>query len=85
MDIFTELGNSRQELLEIVIWFYLTMTDQYRSDPDNNHAYFVFNPVPSLKRDLLYNFTLALKLPMQTLGLIESLVASKVADFTLYK
>lgn len=60
------------------------MTDQYRSDPDNNRAYFVFNPVSSLKRDLLYNFTLALKLPAQTLGLIESLVASEIADFTLY-
>ena len=60
------------------------MTDQFRSDPDNHTASFVFNPVPSLKRDLLYNFTLALKLPVQTLGLIESLVASEIANFTLY-
>ena len=60
------------------------MTDQIRSESENSQAFFVYNTVPAIKRDMIYNFTLVLKLPVQTLGLIEALVASELADFTIY-
>lgn len=60
------------------------MTDEYRYDSATGRAFFVFNTVPAFKRDMIYNFTLALKLPVQTLGLIEALVASELGDFTIY-
>ena len=71
-------------MLEIVIWFYLVMTDEYKRDEETGKTSFMFNTVPPAKRDMIYNFTLALKLPVQTLGLIESLVASELADFTMH-
>ena len=59
------------------------MTDQYRVG-QNRAAFFVFNTVSAMKRDLIYNFTVALKLPVQILGLIENLVASELSEFTIY-
>ena len=66
------------------MWFYLTMTDQFRLNPKDNRGYFVFRKVEPTKRDSLYNLTLALQLPVQTLGLIEALVATELADFTIF-
>ena len=60
------------------------MTDQIRGESDNNQAFFVYNTVPAIKRDMIYNFTLVLNLPKQTLGMVEALVASELADFTIY-
>ena len=60
------------------------MTDEYKRDEETGKTSFMFNTVPPAKRDMIYNFTLALKLPVQTLGLIESLVASELADFTMH-
>lgn len=40
--------------------------------------------MPASEREALYNLSLALKLPAQSLGLLESLVASELADFTIH-
>lgn len=60
------------------------MTDHIRGESDDNQAFFVYNTVPAIKRDMIYNFTLVLNLPKQTLGMVEALVASELADFTIY-
>ena len=44
----------------------------------------MYRAVPASERDVLYNFALAIKLPAQSLGLLESLIASELADFTIH-
>jgi len=54
-------------------------------NPYNQKVHFVYRSVSAGERDTLYNLTLALKLPVQSLALLESLVASELADFTIHE
>lgn len=84
MTTFADLTHSRQELIEILVWLYLTTTGQFNQNPFNGKVYFVYTVVDASKREILNNLSLAMKLPVQTLSLIESIVASELADFTIH-
>ena len=45
---------TRQDMLEIIVWFYLTMTDQVRVR--NEKVVIIFNKVAPIERDVIYNF-----------------------------
>ena len=60
------------------------MSEQITTNPYNQKVIFLYRMVPASQREVLYNLSLALKLPAQTLGLLESLVASELADFTIH-
>ena len=64
----------RNDLLKIIVWFYLTMTGQLVAV--GNQARVVFNTVPPLERDILYNFIGVVldqtQVKQRVLGIIES-------------
>ena len=45
---------SRQDMLEIVVWFYLTMTNQFQMIQDQTRI--VFNKVAPIEREVIYNW-----------------------------
>ena len=69
-----KLRVGRNDLLKIIVWFYLTMTGQLVAV--GNQARVVFNTVPPLERDILYNFIGAVldqtQVKQRVLGIIES-------------
>ena len=68
---------TRQDMLEIIVWFYLTMTDQVAVR--DSKATIIFNKVAPLERDIIYNFMGVIldhgQIKTRTLGILESLVA----------
>ena len=80
----SQLAVKKQEVLEVLVWLYLSMTDQFRIDPQLKKASFIYQVVPAEKRDMIYNFTQLIKLPAQTLGILESYVAQELASFTIF-
>ena len=44
----------REDMIKIIVWFYLTMTNQLVAVGIN--AQVVFNTVMPVERDILYNF-----------------------------
>ena len=79
------LQHTNKDLTEILVWLYLTCCQQITLNPYNAKVHFAYRAIPAWERDSLYNLTLALKLPVQSLALIESLVASELADFTIHE
>ena len=77
---------TRQDMLEIVAWFYLTMTGQVRVR--NGKATIIFNKVAPIERDVIYNFIGVIldqrQIQASTLGILESLVASELSDSALF-
>ena len=67
-----------------MIWLYVSMTGQYTINPYTGKAHFIFSVVSAEKRDMIYNLIRLVGLPVQTLGMIESLIASEHADFTMH-
>ena len=68
---------TRQDMLEIIVWFYLTMTDQI--SVRDSKVTIIFNKVAPLERDIIYNFMGVIldhgQIKARTLGILESLVA----------